>query len=153
MRRGQSPACSVVLLPTRRRLPAAQEAPATTEKTETKEEDEEEKDVEKEGSISALLWARQFLESFGSNVKVLWGETSSPLGKSVLTLGVILAAPVAVAISGPCRWWRSVLGVTLPSACCVCPVWVVQLRALAVECSFVMVVCAYLRIRVSDFVR
>jgi hypothetical protein len=77
-----------------------QEAPVeeTEEKVETTTKTAEEEEVEER--VTALLWARQFMESFGSNVKVLWSEASSPLARSVLTLGVILAAPVALAISG-----------------------------------------------------
>ncbi len=57
-------------------------------------------DVAAEEKVTALLWARNFLETFGANVRTLWTETRSPVSKAVLAFGVALAAPVALALSG-----------------------------------------------------
>ncbi len=53
-----------------------------------------------EERVTALLWSRNFLETFGANVRTLWSETHSPISRAVLAFGVALAAPVALALSG-----------------------------------------------------
>ncbi len=52
-----------------------------------------------EAPPTAMQWATNFMSSFGANVRTLWGETSSATARSVLALGVVLATPVAMAIT------------------------------------------------------
>jgi hypothetical protein len=50
--------------------------------------------------IKALTYASKFVESMKCNFKALWADTKNPIARVAILLSVVLAAPVALAITG-----------------------------------------------------
>ena len=50
--------------------------------------------------IGALTWASRFYDNMKCNFRALWEDTKNPIARTIIVLATVLAAPVALAITG-----------------------------------------------------